>query len=180
MSVYKSATYFAKEKHGDQKRKYSGKPYIVHPVAVSQLVDYALTKEHVHHQVVDAVKAAAVMHDVLEDTDCTVDEMRKRFGDFITDLVLEVTDVSQPRDGNRARRKEIDRLHIAKGSHFGKTIKLADLIDNTSDIMSHDEDFARTYVKEKLLLLEVLKDGSPTLYKMAEEHAIKAKVYLDI
>ena len=55
--------------------------------------------------------------------------MRLVFGDAITDLVLEVTDVSRPSDGKRAARKEEDREHLARSSAGGATIKLGDLID---------------------------------------------------
>src|SRR5271157_433956 len=55
------------------------------------------------------VISAAMMHDVLEDTDVMAEEMRRVFGDAITDLVLEVTDVSRPSDGKRAVRKEKDK-----------------------------------------------------------------------
>jgi hypothetical protein len=60
-----------------------------------------------------------MMHDVLEDTDVTAEEMRRVFGDAITDLVLEVTDVSRPSDGKRAVRKEKDKDHLAKSSPGG-------------------------------------------------------------
>lgn len=180
MNILKQATIFAKEAHGDQKRKYSGEPYIVHPVAVSKLVIDALRREKLDEKIIEQVAAAAVMHDVLEDTAITEQVMRAKFGDFITDLVLEVTDVSKPEDGNRETRKEIDRNHIAEGTYFGKTIKLADLIDNTRDIVANDRDFAKTYVKEKILLLYVLDSGNSYLYRIAKNLAYDAKIDLDI
>jgi (p)ppGpp synthase/HD superfamily hydrolase len=61
-----------------------------------------------HEDQIDAVAAAAVLHDVLEDTDYSEKEMREDFGNFITNKVLEVTDVSKKFDGNRAARKLID------------------------------------------------------------------------
>ena len=180
MNVLKQATIFAKEAHGDQKRKYSGEPYIVHPVAVSKIVIDALRREKTDEKLIEQVAAAAVMHDVLEDTLVTKEEMQDKFGEFITNLVLQVTDVSQPEDGNREIRKGIDRDHIANGTYLGKTIKLADLIDNTRDIVANDRDFAKTYVREKILLLEVLKDGNPYLYRTAKNLAYDAKIDLDI
>lgn len=86
--------------HREQRRKFEDARYMVHPIRVASIV---------HEYTNDAnVIAAAMMHDVLEDTDATADEMRRVFGDAITDLVLEVTDVSQPSDGKRAIRKEKD------------------------------------------------------------------------
>ena len=78
-----------------------------------------------------------------------------------------LTDVSRPEDGNRAARKTLDREHIAKASPQAKTIKIADLIDNSRSIMAHDPQFARVYLAEKRLLLDVLTEGDPTLYAMA-------------
>ena len=63
---------FAACAHKEQKRKYTGEPYIIHPVAVANMVsDYEGS---------DNAISAALMHDVLEDTDVTVDYMRWVFG----------------------------------------------------------------------------------------------------
>src|SRR5271166_4137098 len=79
---------FAMCAHRNQRRKYEDAPYVVHCERVARIVtEYTDDAE---------VIAAAMMHDVLEDTDVTAEEMRRVFGDQITDLVLEVTDVSRP------------------------------------------------------------------------------------
>lgn len=62
----------------------------------------------------------------------------------------------------------------------GKTIKLADLISNSKSICEHDKDFAKVYIKEKELLLEVLTEGDPTLYAQAKDIVEKAKKELGI
>ena len=95
-------------------------------------------------------------------------------------LVRDLTDVSKPEDGNRAVRKEIDRQHTAQASPQAKTIKLADLISNTVSIVEHDPKFARIYLKEKALLLEVLTEGDPTLYAMATKLLIWAEAELEV
>ena len=58
---------------------------------------------------------AAYLHDVVEDTDVTIDEIEREFGDTVANLVYWLTDISKPEDGNRAARKEIDAVHYAKG-----------------------------------------------------------------
>lgn len=152
---------FAKKAHGEQKRKYTEEPYINHPVAVAKIVA----------SVTDDCEliCAALLHDVIEDTEVTYEEIKKNFWHHIADLVLEVSDVSTLADGNRAIRKAIDRDHLAKASNDGKTIKLADLIHNSSSICEYDEGFARTYIKEKAELLEVLKEGNACLHKQASD-----------
>ncbi|HET8688145.1 MAG TPA: hypothetical protein VFM18_16035, partial [Methanosarcina sp.] len=63
----------------------------------------------------------------------------------------------------------IDRIHTEYASPQAKTIKLADLIDNTSSIVEHDKDFAKIYLAEKKLLLEVLHDGDMKLWLLAQD-----------
>jgi (p)ppGpp synthase/HD superfamily hydrolase len=113
------------------------------------------------------VVAAAVMHDVVEDTPVGEAELRKEFPKLVVDLVMEVTNKSKPSDGNRAVRKEIDRQHLASASWWGKAIKLADLIDNTASIIEHDPSFAKVYLPEKVKLLEVMTDAPAALQKAA-------------
>jgi (p)ppGpp synthase/HD superfamily hydrolase len=160
-SLVERAFAFAKAAHAaiDQRRKYTGEPYIVHPAAVAELV------RSVPHT--DAMVAAALLHDVVEDTPVTLAEIEAAFGAEVAELVEALTDVSRPEDGNRTVRKAIDRAHTAGASPAAKTVKLADLIDNTRSIVAHDRGFARVYLREKALLLEVLREGDPTLWKLA-------------
>lgn len=141
-------------------RKYTGEPYISHPAGV---VDLVRSVSHTSEML-----AAAWLHDTVEDTAATFDEVERVFGFEVTALVEMLTDVSRPGQGNRAERKAIDRAHTAKASPAAKTIKLADLIDNTRSIVEHDEKFARVYLAEKALLLEVLREGDATLWRRAD------------
>jgi (p)ppGpp synthase/HD superfamily hydrolase len=149
-----------------QKRKYTGEPYITHPAAVVELVS------SVPHD--EPMVAAAWLHDTLEDTGVSLEELRAAFGDQVADLVVELTDVSRPEDGNRAQRKAKDLAHTATTSPRAKTIKLADLIDNVRSINERDPAFAVVYLAEKRALLEVLREGDPTLYEMARALAYGA------
>lgn len=150
---------FAMCAHRNQKRKYTGEPYASHCRNVA-----AIVAEYTSDP---AVIAAAALHDVLEDTEVTPAEMQDVFDDRVTLLVIEVTDVSRLDDGNRELRKRLDRDHLARSSPDGATIKLADLIDNTSSIVEHDKDFAKAYLREKEALLEVLKHGNVELWQRA-------------
>lgn len=155
------AIIFAENAHKGQKRKYTGEDYIWHPINVAHLVSQV---EHTEDMLI-----AAIHHDLLEDTEVEAWEIYKHFGQNVQNLVIELTDVSKPSDGNRAKRKEIDRLHTATISAQAKTIKLADLINNTLSICEHDIEFAKVYLNEKKLLLEVLKEGDQTLYNSCQE-----------
>lgn len=152
---------FAQCAHRKQKRKYTGEPYANHCRNVAGIVAEFTSDQ--------AVIAAAALHDVLEDTEVTPAELRDVFGERVALLVIEVTNVSRLEDGNRAVRKRLDLEHLARSSADGATIKLADLIDNTSSIVKHDKDFARAYLREKEALLKVLRHGNAELWKRAYE-----------
>lgn len=147
----------------DQRRKYTGEPYIVHPIAVAELLR---SVPHTPEMI-----AAAYLHDVVEDTPVSIEQVRGEFGDAVADLVDWLTDVSKPQDGNRRVRKELDRQHLARAPAAAQTIKLADLIDNTLTIRDHDPSFWRVYRREKMALLEVLKRGDAELWKRAQGQA---------
>lgn len=159
MDLVTKAREFATQAHAGQKRKYSGQPYIVHPIAVAELVATVTEDQE--------VIAAALLHDTVEDTPVTIDEIEACFGPRVAALVSDLTDVSRKEDGNRAARRAIDRAHTALASPDAKTIKLCDLIDNTRTIVRDDPGFARIYMAEKRLMLEVLKEGHAGLHERA-------------
>lgn len=159
MTLIQKAYKFAETAHEGQVRKYTGEPYINHPTLVAQMVKdrgYA-----------DEVVASALLHDVVEDTPVTLEDVEREFGARVASLVEMVTDVSRRSDGNRRVRKEIDRQHLALADAEGQTIKLADLIDNSRTIVERDKNFAKVYMAEKKLLLEVLTKGDKVLYDRA-------------
>lgn len=169
IEMVEKARRFAMVAHGsiNQRRKYTDDPYIVHPASVVKLV------RTVPHTV--EILCAAWLHDVVEDTPVTLGEIEAEFGHEVAALVEQLTDVSKPTDGNRKVRKGIDRAHTAIASADAKTIKLADLIDNSKNILAHDPTFARVYLAEKELLLQVLVEGDQTLWNQANEILRAAK-----
>lgn len=164
---------FAEAAHAaiDQRRKYTGEPYISHPAAVVELV------RSVPHT--EAMICAAWLHDTVEDTPVTLDEIEREFGLEVAAMVEQLTDVSRSDHGNRKARKAIDREHTAKASPAAKTIKLADLIDNTRSIVERDPTFAKVYLAEKTLLLDVLRDGDQTLWEIAADMVRQASYNLE-
>lgn len=147
----------------EQKRKYTFDPYIVHPRNVVQLIIEYTTNPS------EELLCAAWLHDIVEDTPCTFNDIYIYFGPKVTNLVEMVTDISRYSDGNRQTRKIIDKEHLSKASPEGQTLKLADLIDNTISIMKYDPKFSITYLNEKKELLKVLTKGNVNLYNMAME-----------
>jgi (p)ppGpp synthase/HD superfamily hydrolase len=131
-----------------QKRKYSGDDYIVHPQRVAAIVE--------KHGGSDEMIAAAWLHDTVEDTDVTPILITKMFGVDVADIVEGLTDISLPEDGNRAKRKSIDRMHSANASTEAQFVKCADIIDNSWDIAENDLSFAKVYKSEAFLLLNAM------------------------
>jgi (p)ppGpp synthase/HD superfamily hydrolase len=160
--MVKAADEFAAKAHGDigQVRKYTGEPYIVHPREVAAtLANMGFRAE---------VVAAALLHDTVEDTPVTVEDIVEVFGPEVAKLVWEVTDQSRLQDGNRKVRKEIDRKHLARASGDGQSIKLADLLNNLSSIFTQDKDFSKVIYHEVTALLPNLGRGNPKLYAQVQ------------
>ena len=111
---------YAREKHKGQKRKFSNLDYFTHPKAVARIIE-DLTKNH-------HIVAAALLNDVIEDTDSTYEELVDKFGIGIADLVMEVTETLEKRNG----RKKVDYLidEIKHMSEDALTLKLADRYHN--------------------------------------------------
>lgn len=166
---------FATEAHGDQQRKFTSEPYIEHPKRVAETVR---TVPHTSEMV-----CAAYLHDVVEDTPVEIGEIRDRFGDKVAKLVEELTDeymkVNYPHLNRKARKeKEVERQ--ANMSPEAKTIKLADVIDNTPDIVKNDPGFARKYIYEMEALTRVLVGGDKELFNRARKEVAAGKEALKI
>ena len=112
---------FAAQRHVHQRRKgEAAEPYMNHLTEVADLVAQATGGE------IDIV-VAAILHDTLEDTDTTVEELRSQFGSRVASFVAEVTDdKSLPKQ----TRKELQVQHAAHASWGAQVIKLADKTSN--------------------------------------------------
>ncbi|XP_045184074.2 guanosine-3',5'-bis(diphosphate) 3'-pyrophosphohydrolase MESH1-like [Mercenaria mercenaria] len=117
---------FAAIKHKDQRRKDAEKtPYINHPIGVANILTEEAGVTDVH------VIQAALLHDTVEDTDTTFEELEEHFGLEVTGLVREVTDdKSLP----SAVRKQEQINHAPHASPKAKLVKLADKLYNLRDL----------------------------------------------
>lgn len=124
-SIVFAALKFAAVKHRTQKRKDKESPYINHPIDVADiLVQVAAVRD-------TETIAAALLHDTVEDTGATEDELRKLFGDDVAKLVMECTDdKSLPKE----ERKRLQVVNAPHKSPRAKLIKIADKICNVADI----------------------------------------------
>jgi (p)ppGpp synthase/HD superfamily hydrolase len=163
-------TSFAAEAHKGQQRKYSPEAYITHPVRVMETCQ-AYTEDL-------STLAAALLHDVLEDTAVSPDSLHNFLLTIMNrdeaaktlQLVTELTDIytksAWPRMNRRSRKnREINRL--SKSSDQAQTIKYADIIDNSKAISSQDPDFGVVYLRECAMMLKGLTNGNPELRQKA-------------
>jgi (p)ppGpp synthase/HD superfamily hydrolase len=139
------AAQFAHHRHDGQVRKFSGKPYITHPIRVAGRVA-------IHRKATETMVVAAFLHDVVEDTPTEISDLIEFFGEDVAELVDELTN-DKTIEGNRQERKRVQREKLKNASYEAKLIKLIDRIDNLGEIPLSDG-FAVVYARESLLLLE--------------------------
>lgn len=151
---------FAERAHRGVFRKYTGEPYIVHPVEVAQ---YAQSVDLPEPAVI-----AALLHDTVEDCGVTLKQLEVAFGEEVAQYVDELTDIARKWAGNRDRRTAINREHSAGISATGQSLKVCDLISNTKSITLHDKAFAKVYMNEKAQLLAELHHAHPALLAHAQ------------
>jgi (p)ppGpp synthase/HD superfamily hydrolase len=154
------AAHFASERHASQRRKgASGEPYVNHLLEVAQLVSSALTEPDPH------LVMAALLHDTIEDTGLTRDEIEHRFGADVADLVVEMTDdKSLP----KAERKRLQIEHAHKKSVRAQVIKLADKISNLRSLLisppaDWDEERKNQYFRWSRQVVDALSAPNPVL-----------------
>ncbi|KAE8744603.1 hypothetical protein FOCC_FOCC008732 [Frankliniella occidentalis] len=143
---------FAAVKHSGQRRKDPEKtPYINHPIGVA----YILTDEGSVRD--PAVIMAAILHDTVEDTDTTLDEIKKEFGSNVANIVAEVTDdKSLPYD----ERKRLQIVHAPTSSKEAKLVKLADKLYNLRDLeKATPEGWSQERVKQYFIWASKVVEG---------------------
>ncbi|WP_207421261.1 HD domain-containing protein [Desertivirga brevis] len=161
---------FAEKAHGEQTRKYSAEGYVFHLVRVMEMC-----REHSQKL---PVLAAALLHDVLEDTPVKKEEIRtflsglleKNEVEYTLKLVIELTDIYIKKDypkWNRRKRKAREAERIEKTSADAQTVKYADIIDNCREVIEKDPQFAAVFLRECKNLLAKITKGNRTLYNQA-------------
>ncbi|MDC1205447.1 HD domain-containing protein [Candidatus Pacebacteria bacterium] len=125
MNIIENATQIAVSAHEGQARKTDGSPYIKHPFAVAQIVEDAGFAEH--------VIAAALVHDVLEDTSVREATLRAHLGDAVTDIVIAV---SEDKTLAWEDRKEQYANQVVHGGEEVMAVSVADKIHNAQSIIT--------------------------------------------
>lgn len=140
--------------HHGQVRKYTYEPYITHPVEVMAILTdhYYFGRDSVSIQ---SMLAAALLHDVLEDTYASEVALRQEMPSRVVDYVVLLTDTPHSA-GNRRTRKAMDRARLSTAPVEVQSVKCADIISNSRSIKVYDPKFWETYREELSALLDVL------------------------
>jgi len=161
------AYHFAAQKHVDQRRKgAAAEPYMNHLTEVAELVAQATDGD------LDVV-IAAILHDTVEDTETTIEELRAAFGPRIADLAAEVTDdKSLPKQV----RKDLQVEHAPHASWGAQVIKLADKTSNLRSLLtSPPPDWSRVrrddYVDWARRVVASCRDANAWLAEQFDEAA---------
>lgn len=153
MNLFEEAVIYSTIMHAGQTRK-DNSPYILHPLEVSQLIA-TMTSDI-------EVITAGVLHDVVEDTDGTIGEIRSRFGDRVADLVLSETEnkyENLPKKESWKKRKEESLLVLKNSSDIG--VKMLWLADKLSNVRS----LARQYGEVGDAIWQRFNQNDPMMHK---------------
>jgi guanosine-3',5'-bis(diphosphate) 3'-pyrophosphohydrolase len=129
LKILLKALAFAAHKHKDQRRRdVDASPYINHPIS---LADILCNEGHVTD--IETI-CSALLHDTIEDTETTAEELEQEFGHTICNIVMDVTD---DKSLSKAARKQAQIDHAAFISDKAKLVKLADKISNLRDVCNN-------------------------------------------
>jgi GTP diphosphokinase / guanosine-3',5'-bis(diphosphate) 3'-diphosphatase len=147
------ALVFAFRAHQGQFRKFSKHPYIVHPIRVCNL----LREYYPEFYKCEDVKASAYLHDVIEDTNTSVEQLKDLFGEKVSKIVFELTtDEKECKkmggEADPSGKGEYLRLKLIGMSKEARAIKLCDRLDNLTDLESHGN-IPLTKINETLTML---------------------------
>lgn len=156
---------FATKAHSGQFRR-NGKEYIEHPKAVAAHVKRVKPLSHK----IDTLQAAAYLHDTREDTEVTDAEILEQFGPEVLTLVHELT--SDEKELARLGKTQYLKKKFSGISSWALVIKLADRLDNVSDLLDADPEWARKYTKQTQEILQYLEQNrmlTKTQQKLVDE-----------
>jgi guanosine-3',5'-bis(diphosphate) 3'-pyrophosphohydrolase len=156
---YAEAVLYSIHKHADQIRR-DGSPYIAHPLRVAESLRSIGGIDDMD------VILAALMHDLIEDTECEWATIAKRFGKRVADMVAILSgDMRLPKA--RRRQEVVERIRTAPDE--AKAVRLADRLDNLTDMKGFSASRREEYIRDSWKVLEACKGANPGLEQALED-----------
>ena len=146
------AIQFATKMHEGQVRKYTYEPYIEHPIAVADLVEEYMTANDFTEDEILMAMTVAVLHDTVEDTDATMEDIFQMFNEEIAAGVWFLTKCPDY-VGNRRIRKKICEDRLARAPRIIQIIKTFDMLHNSKTLERDDPNFYEVFKVETARLL---------------------------
>lgn len=172
---YLKALNYAARAHGDQKTPY-GLPYLAHISSVAMEVIHACEESKIDIEKADLAITVALLHDTIEDTDITYDDIYTSFGIDIAEAVDALT-----KDKNLSKKEQMaDSMNrLLTQNYEVQMVKLADRITNMQKPPEHwDSDKIYKYNKEAKFILSCLKNSNAYLSARLEEKISEYRVYI--
>ena len=164
--MYQKALLFATEKHDGQIRKFNGEPYVNHPIRVANTVNEFTLDED--------IIAAALLHDVIEDTNATETEIREKFGDNVANMVLALTSDKEKIKQVGKTKYLLDKMNELSDDEL--LIKLADRLDNVSDLSKDNEKWSIQYTLQTDMIITMLNNPNIKDYHITLMNRIRSKI----
>lgn len=173
---YIKALNFAASYHKDQKTP-KGLPYISHLSAVAMEVIHAVAASKLEPEKADVAISVALLHDILEDTECTYDRVIMKFGESIMNGVEALTKDETLKTKKEQMQDSIER--ILQQPYEVQMVKLADRVTNLqSPPATWDNDKIKAYQKESKFILSCLKNSNIYLSKRLEDKIEEYNQYI--
>lgn len=146
--MYESALLFATEKHKNQIRKFNGEPYVTHPIRVANTVKEFTSDKN--------IIITALLHDTIEDTDTTREEIETNFGIEVANMVCALSNDKE--ELKRLGKTAYLTQKMNSLSDLELLVKLADSLDNISDLSHDNEQWSTRYLLQTDIIITCLKN----------------------
>ena len=166
---------FAAKKHQGQERRGTKLPYVIHPVIVSHLISkYKAQSKHL-----EDLQIAALLHDTIEDTDTTYQEIEREFGPLVASLVMELT--SDPVMVKELGKNKYLMQKMTKMSKYAFVLKLIDRLSNIYDqpgesyarktiqLMDHLRANREELTERQILIMDEIDDACDSFLGVKDE-----------
>jgi len=139
------------EQHKEQKRKFNNAPYFNHPKKVAEIIAKNKKSKFLPHLI-----SAAYLHDTIEDTNLSLKDIKSSFGELVASLVKELTNDNKAIKTIGKKRYLADKM--SNMSSWALVIKLADRLDNVSDLEHVSYEFRKKYINETVFILKQIQE----------------------